>query len=122
MSTDTCAECVERRISDLYGTEQQFADTRPSDSVTHAIASIELRLPQFVQTILDGYADRPALGQRSVQFVTDPSGRPPRPTGSAPWCRTRKLVPTRIFRMSRPRSSSSTSPTCSCSDCCNCRA
>jgi hypothetical protein len=24
--------------------------------------------------------------------------------------------------MSRPRSSSSTSPTCSCSDCCNCRA
>jgi hypothetical protein len=25
----------------------------------------ELRLSQIVQTVLDGYADRPALGQRS---------------------------------------------------------
>src|SRR5262249_37175330 len=33
----------------------------------------ELRLPRIVQTILDGYADRPALGKRSVEFVTDPS-------------------------------------------------
>ena len=26
-----------------------------------------------MQTVLDGYADRPALGQRAVQFVTDPA-------------------------------------------------
>ena len=30
-------------------------------------------MPQVVQTVIDGYADRPALGQRAVQFVTDPS-------------------------------------------------
>jgi fatty acid CoA ligase FadD9 len=30
-------------------------------------------LPDVVQTVLNGYADRPALGQRSVQVVTDPS-------------------------------------------------
>jgi fatty acid CoA ligase FadD9 len=32
-----------------------------------------MRLPEIVATILDGYADRPAPGQRSVQLVTDPS-------------------------------------------------
>ena len=29
-------------------------------------------LPQIVDTVIDGYADRPALGQRAVEFVTDP--------------------------------------------------
>jgi fatty acid CoA ligase FadD9 len=73
MSTDTREERLARRIADLYITDQQFAEARPSDSITQAIASPELRLPQIVQAILDGYADRPALGQRSVQFVTDSS-------------------------------------------------
>lgn len=41
-----------------------------------------------------------------------------RPTDSAPRCRTRKSARTRTFRTSRPRSSSSTSPTCSCWVCC----
>ena len=41
-----------------------------------------------------------------------------RPTASAPRCRRRKSARTKTFRMSRRRSSSSTSPTCSCSDCC----
>jgi hypothetical protein len=40
MSTDAREERLERRISDLSGTDQQFADTRPSDSVRHAIASL----------------------------------------------------------------------------------
>ena len=31
-----------------------------------------LRLPQLVQTVMDGYANRPALGQRAVQLVKDP--------------------------------------------------
>src|SRR5690348_11241670 len=73
MSIDTREERLERRISDLYATDRQFADARPSDAITNAIASHEVRLPRIVQTILDGYADRPALGQRSVEFVTDAS-------------------------------------------------
>ena len=30
-----------------------------------------MRLPQVIQTVIDGYADRPALGQRAVEFITD---------------------------------------------------
>jgi fatty acid CoA ligase FadD9 len=73
MSTKTREERLARRISDLYVTDQQFADARPSESVAHAIEAPELRLPQVVQAVIDGYADRPALGQRAVDLVTDPS-------------------------------------------------
>lgn len=73
MSTVTREERLSHRISDLYATDQQFAAARPSETVARAIEAPELRLPQLVQTVIDGYADRPALGQRAVQFVTDPS-------------------------------------------------
>jgi fatty acid CoA ligase FadD9 len=73
MSTDTREARLERRISDLYATDQQFADARPSESTARAIEAPDLRLPQVVQTVIDGYADRPALGQRAVEFVTDPT-------------------------------------------------
>ena len=73
MSTVTREERLSRRISDLYATDQQFADARPRETVAQAIEAPELRLSQIVQTVLDGYADRPALGQRAVEFVTDPS-------------------------------------------------
>ena len=73
MSTDTREERLARRIADLYATDQQFADARPSEAVAAAIEQPGLRLPQIVQTVIDGYADRPALGQRAVEFVTDPT-------------------------------------------------
>src|SRR6476661_7552013 len=72
MSTNTREERLERRISDLYATDQQFAAARPSEVVAHTIESPDLGLPQIVQTVLAGYADRPALGQRAVEFVKDP--------------------------------------------------
>jgi fatty acid CoA ligase FadD9 len=73
MPTDTREQRLARRIADLYTTDQQFADARPSEAVARAIETPELRLTQIVQTVLDGYADRPALGQRAVEFVTDAS-------------------------------------------------
>ncbi|HKP43156.1 carboxylic acid reductase [Mycobacterium sp.] len=73
MSIDTREERLVRRIADLYTTDQQFADARPSKAVSHAIEAPELRLPQIVRNVFDGYADRPALGQRAVEYVTDPS-------------------------------------------------
>ncbi|HEY6649246.1 MAG TPA: carboxylic acid reductase, partial [Mycobacterium sp.] len=73
MPTDTRETRLARRISDLYATDQQFASARPSEAVAQAIESPDLRLPQIIQTVIDGYADRPALGQRAVEFVTDPS-------------------------------------------------
>jgi fatty acid CoA ligase FadD9 len=72
MPTDTREARLARRISDLYATDQQFANAQPSATVAHAIEAAE-SLPQIVQTVIDGYADRPALGQRAVQFVMNPS-------------------------------------------------
>jgi fatty acid CoA ligase FadD9 len=72
MSTDTQESRLERRIAELYATDRQFADARPSEAVGEAIDRPGLRLPQIVQTVMEGYPDRPALGQRAVQFVTDP--------------------------------------------------
>jgi fatty acid CoA ligase FadD9 len=73
MPTDTREERLARRISDLYATDPQFAAARPSETVAQAIEAPGLALPLIIQTVIDGYADRPALGQRAVEFVTDPA-------------------------------------------------
>ena len=72
MSTDTREERLERRIADLYANDRQFADARPSEAISAAIGQPGLRLPQIVRTVMEGYADRPALAQRAIQFVNDP--------------------------------------------------
>ena len=72
MSTDTREERLARRIADLYANDRQFADARPSEAISAAIERPGLRLPQIVRTVMEGYADRPALAQRAVQFVNDP--------------------------------------------------
>jgi fatty acid CoA ligase FadD9 len=71
MSTDTPEERLERRIADLYATDQQFGGARPSEAVSAAIDEPDLRLAQIIQTVVENYADRPALGQRAVDLVTD---------------------------------------------------
>ena len=58
-----------------------------------------------------------AAAQLPAAGKADPRVDRARRTGSARRCRTRKSVRTRTFRTSRRRSSSSTSPTCNCSDC-----
>ena len=63
---------LERRIEDLDANDPQFAAARPSPAVAEALEQPGLRLPQIIQTVLQGYADRPALGQRAVEFVKDP--------------------------------------------------
>ena len=76
MSTDSHEARLARRVADLYATDEQFANARPSEAVTAATEQPGLRLQQIVRTAMEGYAERPALGQRAVQFVTDPgSGR-----------------------------------------------
>lgn len=75
MPTDTREERFARRVAELYATDQQFAAAAPDEAVGAAIENRALRLPQVVQAVLDGYADRPALGQRAVDLVTDATGR-----------------------------------------------
>ena len=72
MSTDMREERLARRIAELYAHDQQFADARPCEAISEAIDDPGLRLREIVRTVMDGYTDRPALGQRAVQFVEDP--------------------------------------------------
>ncbi|MGZ6777522.1 MAG: carboxylic acid reductase [Mycobacterium sp.] len=71
MPIDTRDERLERRIADLKASDPQFAAASPDDAVSAAIERPELRLADLVQTVFDGYADRPALGARAVEFSTD---------------------------------------------------
>ncbi|MEE3750034.1 carboxylic acid reductase [Mycobacterium intracellulare] len=71
MSTAIHDEQLDRRIEELIATDPQFAAARPDPAITAATERPGLRLPQIIRTVLDGYAARPALGQRVVEFVTD---------------------------------------------------
>jgi fatty acid CoA ligase FadD9 len=72
MSIDIREERLERRIAELSAIDPQFAAARPSPAVAAALEQPALRLSQIIQTVLEGYADRPALAQRAVEFVKDP--------------------------------------------------
>jgi fatty acid CoA ligase FadD9 len=71
-TTTTQEERLARRVDDLTANDPQFAAARPDPAVAAALAQPGLRLPQIIQTALQGYAARPALGQRVVEFVKDP--------------------------------------------------
>jgi fatty acid CoA ligase FadD9 len=72
MSTDPREERLARRIADLYATDRQFADARPIEALTAAIEQPGLRLPRIVRTVMEAYAERPAVGERAFNLTTDP--------------------------------------------------
>src|SRR6478736_5680003 len=72
MPIDTRDERLERRIANLLATDPQFAAASPDDAISAAVERPELRLPDLVETVFDGYAKRPALGARAVELRTDP--------------------------------------------------
>jgi fatty acid CoA ligase FadD9 len=55
----------------LYAEDAQFRDTRPDDAVAEAVRRPGLRIAEAMATVMDGYADRPALGQRAREVITD---------------------------------------------------
>jgi fatty acid CoA ligase FadD9 len=71
MSIDA-QERLERRVEELAANDPQFAAARPDEAVSAAIENAGKRLPQVVKAVLEGYSDRPALGQRAVELVKDP--------------------------------------------------
>ena len=72
MSTDTREERLAHRIADLHATDHQFDSAVPDEAISHTIEQPGMRLPQIMRTVFDGYAQRPALGQRAVRYVEDP--------------------------------------------------
>lgn len=71
MSTAIQDEQLDRRVEELIANDPQFAAARPDPAITAALEKPGLRLPQIIRTVLDGYAPRPALAQRAVEFVKD---------------------------------------------------
>ena len=65
-------EVQERRAIELAANDPEFAAARPDEAVSADIAGAGRRLPQVVRAALEGYADRPAVAQRAVEFVKDP--------------------------------------------------
>ncbi|WP_328389862.1 thioester reductase domain-containing protein [Streptomyces sp. NBC_00400] len=61
-----------QRSAHLYATDPQFRGAAPLDAVTEAIRRPGLPLADLVATVMEGYADRPALGERATEPVTDP--------------------------------------------------
>ncbi|WP_067702580.1 carboxylic acid reductase [Nocardia jejuensis] len=72
----------EARFAELLADEQIRAAI-PVPAVGEAARAPGLSLAQIVGTIMQGYADRPAIGSRAAELVTDDSGR-----------RARRLLPT----------------------------
>lgn len=90
MSTNTREERLARRVADLHHTDPQFAQALPKEEISHAIEPRDIRLPALMQAVLDGYAERPALGQRAVHLVEDPGRAAPPPN----YCHTSTPSPT----------------------------
>src|ERR1700761_7542439 len=71
--TDARAERRARRIAQLYASDPQFRAAEPIPEVIDAARRPGLRLPEVIETLVEGYADRPALGQRARELVLDPA-------------------------------------------------
>src|ERR1700712_1165725 len=66
---------LERRVADLYARDEQFAAARPDPAGGTATDKPGLRLPDVVHAVMAAYADRPAVGERAVEYSTDAAGR-----------------------------------------------
>src|ERR1700722_2605891 len=63
----------ERHIAQLYASDPQLQAAEPIPDVIDAARRPGLRLPEVIETLVGGYADRPALGQRARELVLDPA-------------------------------------------------
>jgi fatty acid CoA ligase FadD9 len=61
------------RIAHLYATDPQFRAAEPILAVGEAARRPGMRLAPALRTLVVGYADRPALGQRARELVVDPT-------------------------------------------------
>ena len=62
-----------RRVADLCASDPQFRGADPVPAVIEAACRPGLRLAPLLQTLVEGYADRPALGQRAREVTRDPA-------------------------------------------------
>lgn len=63
------------KLAALRAEDPQFRDSFPLPEVSAAKRQPGLRLAEIVQIVMEGYADRPALGRRAYELATDAGGR-----------------------------------------------
>jgi fatty acid CoA ligase FadD9 len=64
---------LEKRIAQFCADDEQIRAAMPKPDVVEAARRPGLRLPQVLQTYVEGYADRPALRWRALTLTTDPT-------------------------------------------------
>ncbi len=64
-------ERLARHIETLCAADARVRNARPLETVAAEVIKPGLRLSQIVATVMEGYAGRPALGQRANELVTD---------------------------------------------------
>jgi len=72
LATAEDQQAMLRRVAILTANDAQLAAALPDPVVAAAISAPGLRLSQVVRAALQGYSGRPALGQRGVEYRTDP--------------------------------------------------
>lgn len=72
MSADATDVGLARRIANLYSSDPEFAAAKPIPAITAVAEQPGLLPAEIMRTVIEGYSDRPALGQRAVEIVTDP--------------------------------------------------
>ncbi|KRQ19194.1 MULTISPECIES: carboxylic acid reductase [Mycobacteroides] len=65
---------LERRVAQVVSNDPQLQALLPDDTVSDAVNEPGLTLIELIRRLLEGYGDRPALGQRAVELVTDEHG------------------------------------------------
>ena len=74
-SVNDRVERLQRRFVGLTSTDAQFITSRPDPAITATLGGPDMVLSHVIRTVMGGYADRPAVGQRAVEFVADANGR-----------------------------------------------
>ncbi|ORW01201.1 carboxylic acid reductase [Mycobacterium kyorinense] len=70
MLTDSENGKLARRVSDLLASDAQFAAALPDNDVSETILRPDISWGALMRAVAEGYAERPALGQRASRIVT----------------------------------------------------
>ena len=62
-----------KRLLEMAGNDPQLQELLPDATVEDALRQPGLSYEQLIATVLDGYAERPALGERDCEIVPNPS-------------------------------------------------
>lgn len=74
-SFDGREERLRQRFNSLVAEDPQLVAARPDTTISAALTAADGQFADVIRTVMTGYADRPALGQRAVDFGTDAAGR-----------------------------------------------